>query len=49
MEAVKDRREPFSSVELGTKVVVAVDLATRSMWEGKSFQFDPKTLKASPV
>ncbi len=49
MEAVKDRREPFSSVELGTKVVVAVDLATRSMWEGKSFQFDPKTKKASPV
>ncbi len=49
MEAVKERREPFSSVELGTKVVVAVDLATRSMWEGKAFKFDPKTKIASPA
>jgi predicted dehydrogenase len=49
MEAVKERREPFSSVELGTKVVVAVDLATRSMWEGKAFTFDPETMKAEPA
>ncbi len=49
MEAVSERREPFSSVELGTKVVVAVDLATKSMWSGKAWAFDPKTQKARPV
>jgi predicted dehydrogenase len=49
MEAVSERREPFSSVELGTKVVVAVDLATRSMWEGKAFGFDPETLTAKAL
>jgi len=49
MEAVSERREPFSSVELGTKVVVAVDLATRSMWDGKAWTFDPETKTAKPA
>lgn len=49
MEAVSERREPFSSVELGTKVVVAVDLATRSMWDGKAWGFDPETMTAKAL
>jgi predicted dehydrogenase len=49
MEAVSERREPFSSVELGTKVVVAVDLATRSMWDGKAWGFDPDTMTAKAL
>lgn len=37
-------REPVASpVELGTKVMVAVDLATRSLWERSAFSFDPAT------
>jgi hypothetical protein len=27
--------------------MVAIDLATRSMWEGGAFKFDPKTMTAS--
>lgn len=39
-------REPVQSdVELGTKVMVAVDLATRSLWEGKAYSFDPNRLR----
>jgi hypothetical protein len=36
-------------VELGTQVMVVVDLATRSLWDGKAYRFDPKTLRASPA
>ena len=36
----------MSTVELGTKAMVIVDLATRSMWEGKAFCFDPAAMTA---
>jgi hypothetical protein len=29
--------------------MVIVDLATRSMWEGGAFTFDPKTMTATPA
>jgi predicted dehydrogenase len=44
LEAIRARRPPRSDVELGTKVMVIVDLATRSIWEGGAFAFDPKTM-----
>jgi hypothetical protein len=34
-----------SDVELGTKVMVIVDLATRSLWEGGAFGYDPARRK----
>ena len=43
--AIRSKAPPASSVELGAKVMVAVDLATRSLWEGSAFGFDPKTMK----
>jgi len=49
MHSIRTRQRPESSVELGMKVMVVVDLATRSMWEGKAFEFDPRTMTARAV
>ena len=49
LQCIRTRRKPLADVELGTQVMVVVDLATRSMWEGKTFTFDPKTMRASAV
>jgi predicted dehydrogenase len=48
-QCVRTRKEPVSPVEMATKVMVIVDLATRSMWEGKAYAFDPKTLTARSI
>ncbi len=48
-DCVRTRNAPPAGVDLSTKVMVIVDLATRSMWEGKAFTFDPKTMTASPA
>jgi len=47
LSSMRTRQAPDSSVELGLKVMVVVDLATRSMWEGGAFTFDPKTMKTT--
>jgi predicted dehydrogenase len=44
---VRERREPKSPLELGVKIMVIVDLAARSMWEGRTFDFDPQTMKVA--
>ncbi len=49
LHSIRTRERPESSVELGMKVMVVVDLATRSMWEGKAFSFDPLKMKVSAV
>ncbi len=49
LDCIRTRRQPDSNVDLGTKVIVAVDLATRSMWEGKAFEFDPATMTAESI
>ncbi|MDX2060399.1 MAG: Gfo/Idh/MocA family oxidoreductase [Gemmatimonadales bacterium] len=46
IEAIRSKAPSPSPVELGAKVMVAVDLATRSLWEGSAFGFDPKTMRA---
>ncbi|MFZ4575039.1 MAG: Gfo/Idh/MocA family protein [Phycisphaerales bacterium] len=46
MECVRTRKQPFSNSEMGLKVMVIVDLATRSLWDGGVWTFDPKTLAA---
>lgn len=43
IDAIRTRQPNRSKVELGAKVMVVVDLASRSLWEGKAFRFDPKT------
>ncbi len=47
LNSIRTREKPMSSVEHGLKVMVVVDLATRSMWEGGAFSFDPKSLAAA--
>ncbi len=46
LDCMRSRGRPVSDVELGTRVMVVVDLATRSLWEGKAFAFDPATMSA---
>ena len=49
LKSIRSREKPPSSVELGLKVMVIVDLATRSMWDGGAYGFDPKTMMAGRV
>jgi predicted dehydrogenase len=49
LESVRSREPAKSNIDLASKVLVAVDLATRSMWEGHAFAFDPDTMRASKV
>lgn len=49
LECIRTRQQTRSDVGLGLKVMVIVDLATRSMWEGGTFQFDPESRRVSRV
>ena len=44
MASIRSREPAISNVDHATKVMVIVDLATRSMWEGSAFAFDHKNL-----
>src|SRR5690606_21675681 len=46
LAGMRSRERPVSDIELGTRVMVAVYLATRSLWEGKAYAFDPATMSA---
>lgn len=45
IDCIRTRQAPRSDVELGTKVMVIVDLAQRSFWEGGAFGYDPRSGK----
>lgn len=49
LTSMRTREKPLSDIELATKVMVIVDLATRAMWEGASFQFDPARLETRRI
>lgn len=44
MNCMRTREPAISNVDHATKVMVIVDLATRSMWEGSAFEFDRKSM-----
>lgn len=46
---VRERRQPESNVEMGLKIMIIVDLATRSMEDGHAYRFDPKTMTAARI
>jgi len=46
LSCIRTREQPFGDVETATKIMVVVALATRSMWEGNAFRFDPRSLEA---
>jgi predicted dehydrogenase len=49
IECIRGNAQPLSDVELGTKIMVIVDLATRSMWDGRAYAFDPDEMKARAI
>lgn len=49
LECVRTRKAPVSPVAHALKVMVIVDLAERSMWEGHAYAFDPVSMTARPI
>lgn len=49
LDCIRTREKPRADIELGTKVMVIVELATRSMWEGGAFAYDPETRKVRKI
>lgn len=47
LRCMRTREQPDSNVDLGTKVMVVVDLASRSMWDGHAYRFNPETMQVS--
>ncbi len=47
LNCVRTRTQPESNVDMGLKVMVVVDLATRCLWEGGAWLYDPKTMTAT--
>ena len=46
LKCVRTREPNQSPVEFGTRMMVIVDLATKSLWEGHAYRFDPGRLEA---
>lgn len=49
LRCIRTREHPPADVDLSTKVMVVVDLATRSAWDGRTWRFDPATMRATAV
>ncbi|MEZ4585572.1 MAG: Gfo/Idh/MocA family oxidoreductase [Gemmatimonadales bacterium] len=49
LDAMRSKAPSASPVELGAKVMVIVDLATRSLWEGSAFGYDPAKRKVKKL
>lgn len=46
LSCMRTREPAASNIDLASKVMVAVDLATRSAWDGHTYTFDPATMRA---
>lgn len=46
MKCIRTREQPDSDVHQGAKVMTIIDLATRAIWDGGAWSFDPKTMTA---
>jgi predicted dehydrogenase len=49
LKCIRSRELPASGVDLATKVMVIVDLATRSAWDGRAYSFDPERFEARRI
>jgi predicted dehydrogenase len=47
--SIRTRELPRANIELGTMVMVIVDLATRGMWDGHAYSFDHKSMTATRI
>ncbi len=43
LNSIRTRKPNRSQVDLATKMMVIVDLATRSLWDGAAYEYDPQT------
>ena len=43
LRCIRTREKNQSTVEFATRMMVIVDLATRSLWDGHAYTYDPKT------
>jgi predicted dehydrogenase len=46
LSCMRTRKPVRSPVSLASQVMVIVDLGVRSLWDGKAYVFDPKTMQA---
>lgn len=49
LECMRTREAAASNIDLASKVMVAVDLASKSMWDGHAYSFDPESLRAKRI
>jgi predicted dehydrogenase len=49
LSCIRSRQAAHSNIDLASKVMVAVDLASKSMWDGHAYAFNPDTMKASRI
>jgi predicted dehydrogenase len=46
---IRSREPAVCGIDLATKMMVVVDLATRSMWAGRAYEFNPATMEAKAI
>lgn len=49
LHCIRTRELPAADVDSGCKIMAIVDLASRSMWDGHAWRFDPYTMMAERV
>lgn len=49
LDSVRTRKPSPSPIELATKVMVIVDLASRSLWQGGAYSYDPVKQKVRKI
>jgi len=49
LKCIRSREPAVSGIDLATKMMVAVDLATRSLWMGSAYEFDPSNMTAKAI
>lgn len=47
--SIRSREPAVSGIDLATKMMVIVDLATRSMWAGRAYEFLPDKMEARAI
>lgn len=49
LSSIRTREQPDSDIDLATRMMVIVDLAARSIWDGRAYRFDPETMTTRAI
>lgn len=49
LSCIRSRQPAMSNIDLASKVMVAVDLAAKSIWTGHAYEFEPRHLRARKI